>query len=39
MLCHVMKHQKKMNATFYSIVLDVTTNREIYCFIIFLGHN
>lgn len=39
MLCHMTEHQKKLNATFYSTVLDVTANREIYCFIIFLMLN
>lgn len=29
--------RKKFNATFYSIVLDVSIKREIYCFITFFG--
>lgn len=28
-LCHVMKHQKKMYATFHWVVFDAITNREI----------
>lgn len=36
MLCRMRKHQKKCNATFYSTLHHINTNRGIHCFIICL---